>query len=196
MQILIKKINTDFLASANAGINIELTRSVVTKTYDQALQAFCNLVNLKFLLDVGGRNRLQRHINTLYDRGRGDRAGREGHGRGGQTRARDNAITITLTHGCEIEYHTSYTFPPHIFQLIKQSDKDLMKSQREECKWSRNQQRQVNFVGTQGNDNATPPASVPQQHGRTNSQVNQVMTGTATAMGGSNKQATQRNNTN
>ena len=50
MRILIKKVNADFLASAKAGINIELTRSVVTMTYDQALQAFCNLVNLKFPL--------------------------------------------------------------------------------------------------------------------------------------------------
>ena len=167
-------------------------------TYDQALQAFRNLVNLKFPLDVGGKNRSRRHINGLYGRGRGARGGRGGRGRGreGQKRPRADAITITLTDGRELEYHASYNFPPHVYRLMKQSDKDLLRTQRDEYKQSRHQQRQVNFVGTQTNNNATPSALLPSQSITTSNQVNQVTSASSTVMGGRNEQATQRNNPN
>ena len=56
LRIFIKKMNADFLGSSKTGINIEFTRSTITMTYKQALQTFRNVVNVKFPLDLGGRN--------------------------------------------------------------------------------------------------------------------------------------------
>ena len=80
LRILIKKVNTDFLANAKAGIGIELTRPIITMTYNQALHTFKNEVNTKFLLDIGGRKRSRINVNGVNGRGSRDNRG----GRGGR----------------------------------------------------------------------------------------------------------------
>ena len=76
LRILIKKVNTAFLANAKGGIGIELTRPIITMTYNQALYTFMNEVNTKFPLDIGGRNRSRRNVNEVNGRGsRGNRGG-------------------------------------------------------------------------------------------------------------------------
>lgn len=63
MRILIKKVNTNFLANTKAGINIELSRHGIVMTYKQALHAFRNDINMTFPLDIGGRDRSRRSTN-------------------------------------------------------------------------------------------------------------------------------------
>ena len=77
---------------------------------------------------------------------------------------------------------------------MKQSDKDLMRRQREDYKRSRGQQRQVSFVGTQGNQEPAPPAAAQQQNAPEANQIGQNTSGTV--MGGRNEQAAQRANNN
>ena len=77
-RVLIKKINVNFLSNAKAGIGIELTQPVVTMNYEETLQLFRNVINTKFLSELGGRIRHIRDINEM--KGRGTR----GRGRGGR----------------------------------------------------------------------------------------------------------------
>ena len=83
LRILIKKINAKLLSSAKYGIGIELTRTVVTMTYEHALQTFRDVMNLKFPSELGGR-RTRQQINEISGRGgrggRGSCGGRNDHG--------------------------------------------------------------------------------------------------------------------
>ena len=124
LRILIKKINADILASTKAGSSIDLTRPVVTMTYKQALQVFRNEVNVKFPMDLDGKNRSRRNINETNQRGgrrgRGGRGGRgRGRGRGHPKRTRDDSTFITLTDGRRVEYHPSFNFSSDIYSKMK-----------------------------------------------------------------------------
>ena len=196
LRILIKKVNTDFLANVKAGISIELTRATITMTYNQALQTFRNEVNTKFPLELGGRNRGRRHINELSQRGgRGGRGrgrfGGRGGGRGrgrGTKRTRNDSTFITLTDGKQIEYHPSFNFPSDIYGKMKQADRDHLKRQREEYK------RQRNVQQTTQQPSANPPQQPPVAQVQTTggTQVSQVTTG-STMMGGRNEQTPNHN---
>ena len=63
LRILCKKINADFLQSARAGINIELSKVPMTMTYTHALATFRNEVNRKFPPDMTNNNNRARRIN-------------------------------------------------------------------------------------------------------------------------------------
>ena len=144
LRILIKKIGTDFLASTKAGIGIELTRPIITITYEQALSSFRNEVNRKFPPNLGGSNNSRRSIRESNRTGRGTRGGRGGRGgrsdRGGRGRnvqpkhQRDDSKLITLTDGQRIEFHPSFTFPSNFYNKMKDSDKDELKRLRTEYK--------------------------------------------------------------
>ena len=155
LRILIKKINADFLGSAKAGVNIELTRPNITMTYEQALQMFRNVVNVKFPPDMGGTKRPRRQINETSRRGgRGGRGGRGrgrargGRGRGGSKRTRDDSTFITLTDGKQVEYHPSFQFSSEVYAKMKQSDKELMYQQREEYKRQHNSRSSISTTST------------------------------------------------
>ena len=57
------------MSNAKAGISIELTRPVVTMTYEQVVQLFRNVVNTQFPPELGGRIRHRRHINEMNEHG-------------------------------------------------------------------------------------------------------------------------------
>ena len=63
LRILCKKINADFLQSARAGINIELSKVPMTMAYTHALATFRNEVNRKFPPDMTNNNNRARRIN-------------------------------------------------------------------------------------------------------------------------------------
>ena len=161
LRILIKKINADFLSSAKAGIGIELTRTTVTMTYEQALQMFRDVVNLKFPPELGGK-RSRRHINEMSGRGgrngrggrggQGGRGGRGGRGRGGNKRTRPDSTMITLTNGKQIEFHPSFNFSGEIYGKMRQEDKDNLRNLRTEHK----RQRQIQSIGQYNNEMAYP----------------------------------------
>ena len=54
LRILIKKVGDDFSSSTKAGIEIELTRPMITMTDEQVLSSFINEVNRNFPPDLGG----------------------------------------------------------------------------------------------------------------------------------------------
>ena len=90
LRILLNKIKADFLVHAKAGINIELTKTPMTITYEQALSNFRNEVNRRSRPQMsnpsGTRERRSlREMNTSDGRSRGRSRGR---GRGNPGRGR------------------------------------------------------------------------------------------------------------
>ena len=83
IRMLIDKIKADFLTPTKAQLEIELSRTPMIMTYDQALALFRNMVNQKHPPQMGAaQNRVRRNVNEVSS-GRG-RGGRGGYGRGGR----------------------------------------------------------------------------------------------------------------
>ncbi len=84
IRMLIDKIKADFLTPTKAQLEIELSRTPMMMTYEQALALFRNMVNQKHPPQMGAaKNRVRRTINEA-NTGRGGRIqSRGGFGRGG-----------------------------------------------------------------------------------------------------------------
>jgi hypothetical protein len=134
IRMLIDKIKADFLTPTKAQLEIELSRSPMTMTYEQAIALFCNMVNQKHPPQMGAAsNRVRRSINETHTGrggrghgrggfGRGGRGGRNAGrgGRGGQLRqTRSDSRFITLTDGTQIKYQASFSFPRHVYMKFK-----------------------------------------------------------------------------
>jgi hypothetical protein len=138
IRMLIDKIKADFLTPTKAQLEIELSRTPMSVTYEQSLALFRNMVNQKHPPQMNAtHNRSRRNINEVTSAGRG-RGSRGGHGRGGRggrqggrgnrgTKTRTDSRMITLTDGTQIEYHASFNFPRHIYLKMKQEDQDNAK---------------------------------------------------------------------
>ena len=200
LRILLNKIKADFLVHAKAGINIELTKTPMTMTYEQALATFRNEVNRRSKPQMsnpsGARERRSlRETNTSDGRGRGRFRGRgrghSGRGRGNWVqKTRSDSSIITLNDGNKIEYHPSFSFPSHIFQKMKQGDKDRLKRERAEYK-----KRKASEISTV---QAPPVNQVQADHHTQVSQITQGVTrndnqsvqhGSSTIMGGKNERS-------
>lgn len=212
LRILTKKVNADFLQHIKAAISLEMTRTPMTLTYEQALANFRNEVNRKFAPELGGLARTRRTINetSRYNNrsgqnNRGGRGGGRGGGRhtssggrnGNNKRTRNDSTFITLTDNSTIEYHPSFNFPPHIFAKMKEEDKAMMRQQRADYKSQRS--RQVQQTTTyQPPPMPQLPVNVPAS--QTASHISQITQNThaqpthSTIMGGRNEQASQRSN--
>jgi hypothetical protein len=153
LRILLNKVQADFLVHVKASIGIELTRQPITLTYEQALATFRNKVNRKFPPQMSSTTRTRRSINEMGQgrgrgrgrggarfgrgrqhggRGRGGHGGRGGRGRNNGPKSRPDSTFIKLTDGQEIEYHPSFHFPPHVFNKMKDEDRDQMQKERKE----------------------------------------------------------------
>ena len=200
---LLQKIKADFLAPSKAGLNIELTKVPMTMTYDRALAIFRNEVNRKNPPQLSNNpsnreRRSLREVNT-HDgknryRGRGRGKNNHGKGRGNWVqKTRSDSSIITLTDGQNIEYHPSFSFPSHVFQKMKQADKERLKRERAEYK----NKRKASEIST-----TAPVQQVNADHA---TQVSQVTQGTvagqsvasypsgSTIMGGRNERVNTRN---
>ena len=129
IRMLVDKIKADFLTPTKAQLEIELSRTPMSMTYEQAIALFRNMVNQKHPPQMGAaQNRVRRSINeTSANRG-GRGQGRGGYGRGGRggrntgrggcggqpRQSRTDSRIITLTDGTQVEYHASFTFPRHV----------------------------------------------------------------------------------
>jgi hypothetical protein len=84
IRMSIVKIKADFLTPTKAQLEIELLRTPMMMTYEQALALFRNMVNQKHPRQMGAaQNRVRRTINEA-NTGRGGRGqSRGGFGRGG-----------------------------------------------------------------------------------------------------------------
>ena len=72
LRILNRKILADFLQANKASINLELFKTPVAITYENALAAFRNQVNQNFLPELSSSyNRKTRGINESGTRGGG-----------------------------------------------------------------------------------------------------------------------------
>ena len=69
LRVLIQKINVDFLQSVKAAMSIELTRTPLTMTYEQALMTFRNEVNRKHPPEMTSNNNRSCRINEMNNRG-------------------------------------------------------------------------------------------------------------------------------
>jgi hypothetical protein len=137
IRMLIDKIKADFLTPTKAQLEIELSRVPMTVTYNQSLALFRNMVNQKHPPQVGAANHRTRcQVNEISTGGRGSR-GRGGGGRGGRggrygrggnrgnpRQTRTDSRMITLTDGTQVEYHSSFNFPRHVYLKMKQEDRD------------------------------------------------------------------------
>ena len=83
LRMLNRKVNADFLQATKSSINIELARTPVNLSYDDALAAFINQVNQKYPPELStSNNRRPRRVNEVDSMG-GGRGGRfQGRGRG------------------------------------------------------------------------------------------------------------------
>ena len=68
LRILLGKIKADFLANVKAGINIEITKTPMTMTYENALAAFRNEVNNHHPPRINTHNVTRRQIRETNQR--------------------------------------------------------------------------------------------------------------------------------
>jgi hypothetical protein len=211
LRILCRKINADFLQTIRTSIGIELTRTPVTMTYDQALTTFRNEVNRKFPPQNSSNAGLRaRRINQLNTRGGGrhghrnhggryqGRGGR-GHGRGphpysGNRRNRNEARQVTGLSGRTIEVHPSYKFPQHIWDDLPTAEQDKIHNERAQYKRNRteNINRQAQQIRNAPNDNSSIVSGMTQGTNAGNNQGNQQQNDGGSIMGGRNEQASLR----
>ena len=211
IRTLLDKIKADFLTPTKAQMEIELSRTPMTMTYEQSLALFRNMVNQKHPPQMGvAQHRVRRNVNEVST-GRGGRGytSRGGHGRGGRggngrgrggrgqpRQTRTDSRMITLTDGSQIEYHASFSFPRHVFLKMKQEDKDTLRRERAAYNENRRNRAEIQELRTQIQEqggsvvsqNATPTdVSVSQR-----SNVSQLSTTANSIMGGRNEQANNR----
>ena len=211
LRILTKKINADFLGHIKAAIMVEMTKTPVTMTFEQALANFRNEVNLKFPPEMSGNTRTRRiHETQQHGRGRGRGRGRGdgrygrgygGRGRGGyggrgggrsqgnQKRTRQDSKFVTLTDGRTIESHPSFNFPPDVWARLPEDEYQRLMELRRAYK-----QRRQASQASQNSQNSIPPVV-----GGAATQISAVTTDTnaqGTIMGGRNEQAQMRQGNN
>ena len=216
IRTLLDKIKADFLTPTKAQMEIELSRTPMTMTYEQALTLFRNMVNQKHPPQMGAaQHRVRRNVNEVSTgagrggrgqtgsvihggHGRGGRGGRRGRGGRGQNlrQSRTDSRMITLTDGSQIEYHPSFSFPRHVFLKMKQEDKDTLRRERAAYNESQRQRAEIQELRTQIQNQGgtfvsqadTPPTDVSVTQ---RSQVSQLTTGNS-IIGGRNEQANNR----
>lgn len=216
IRMLLDKIKADFLTPTKAQLEIELSRTPMTMTYEQAIALFRNMANQKHPPQMGAaQNRVRRSINeTSANRGgRGQgrggygRGGRGGHaaGRGGRSgqqprQSRTDSRIITLTDGSQIEYHASFSFPRHVYMKFKPEDKETLRRERAAYNESKRNRNEIQELRTQLSEqqghapasSTAPPVDAISVSQR--SQVSQMTSGHHSIMGGRNEQAQMRQN--
>lgn len=210
LRLLLEKVTADFLGHAKAGISIELMLIPMVMTYERALAIFRNEVNRKFPPQMLQNNKAKRTINEVV---RGDKAfvggrhggrgkfARGGRNRGGR-RTRTDSTMITLTDGQKVEYHPSFTFPPHIYRKMNKADQEKLRKERQELKNKNNNNNNANLqrqiqelqkqINAQSSQNATSnEGSIMVPTNVSLGNVSQVSTGhlQGSMFGGRNEQA-------
>jgi hypothetical protein len=207
IRMLVDKIKADFLTPTKAQLEIELSRTPMTMTYEQSLALFRNMVNQKHPPQMGAaQNRVRRNINEATT-GRGGRSqGRGGYGRGGRggrgagragrgnQRTRTDSRMITLMDGSQIEYHASFSFPRHVYLKFKPEDKETLRRERAAYNETRRNRAEIQELRSQINEQSPSQVSPPDNISVSQrSQVSQMTSGQS-AMGGRNEQAQNRQN--
>ena len=191
LRILCQKVNADFLHATRQIINIDLTRTPVTMTYEQALASFRNEVNRKFPPDLTSvaRSRRMAEIDSHHMGGRGRGRGRgrfngRGRGRGrsgrggGRNYPKDGARYITGINGESIEVHPAFSFTDDEWYNIPPEERRKLSQERQDYRENNKRQR-INEVTTDSQNNSTDHTLPP---------------GGGHIMGGRNEQAALRKN--
>ena len=187
LRILCQKVNADFLHATRQIINIDLTRTPVTMTYEQALASFRNEVNRKFPPDLTTVTKARRmaEIDAQFHSGRGrghgrGRMGGRGRGRGrraGRTNyTREDSRVVTGLDGVNMEVHPAYHFTETEWFNLPPAERRKISQERNEYRESKKRQR-IGEVNTSHQDEAT---------------TNQTTPGGGHVMGGRNEQAALR----
>ena len=204
LRILCRKVNADFLQSAKAAIQLELAKTPMTMTYDNAMSSFRDQVNLKYppeLSTVSNRNRARRVGQTSVRgggrsgfRGGGRHAGRVnsrygGRGRGGyhssnsgrgngnpRRRGRDDARMVRCVDGTNIEVHPAYKFTDEEWNVLPHTEKSRILRERESYKRNRSSNDQnTNYTTVSELTTNTPhPNQGSNDYDTINQSVNQL----------------------
>ena len=164
LRILMSKIRADFLQTAKAALNIELSRVPMNLTYEDALATFRNAVNLKHPPRGDVINQRVRRVNEVsgghgrggqgrfgrgnkgYHRGGARAYGRgqfnsRGSGRGGQgprKKTRPDSWWAVCDSGRVVECHPRFSYPNHIWFDIPAADKEKITSLRAQSRSNNN----------------------------------------------------------
>ena len=138
LRTLLKKINVDFLKTAKATINLELSRIPMIMTYTHALAMFRNEVNSKFPPNLSSNNQRSCRINKVTtgysnnDKGKG----KKGNNFKGNNKRKslNGARIIQGMDGNNVEVHPVYNFNPKVWRNIPDAEKDRLRNERQEYK--------------------------------------------------------------
>ena len=183
LRTLLKKVRVDWLQATKTSIDVELNRSQINYTYEEALLAFRTEVNRKFPPGASA-SRIKRTVAQLESqhggrggrynhrygrgggRGRGFGRGRAnsgrfgrgpGKGRGGRSSSRSiQPKLITLVDGSQIEYHPAWRFEDHIFEKFTSEQKEMLRKERR-------QYAERQGYGGRGNPDLNPTTRTIQQ---------------------------------
>ena len=148
LRTLVKKVNADFLNSAKATINLELSRVPRTITYEHALATLRNEVNRKFPPDVSSSQRSRRinQVNSGKDNFSDKSKPKKGNSfqKGNKRKSLNGARLIQGLDGENIEIHPAYNFTPKVWRNIPDHEKDRLRQQRQEYK----RRQRVSSVGS------------------------------------------------
>ena len=224
LRILCRKVNADFLQNTRQIINVELTRTPMTMTYNQALTTFRNEVNSKFPPSLSATQRYRRVAETERKGGRfGGRGGRgrfgRGRGRGrlgGRDRGRGRGATrrpldtryITATDGQTMEVHASFKFSDEDWNRLPREERNRIIQERQQYHANKRQRQSAQQASVISEITRSVIGELRQGatiNQRPQEQDNDDNAGTVATdiprsiMGGRNEQANlrqQRNNTN
>ena len=138
-----------------------------------------------------------REVNTqdgrsrTRGRGKGRNNGSKGRGNWVKKTRSDSSI-ITLTDGQNIEYHPSFSFPSHVFQKMKQADKERLKQEHAEYKKRKASELSTTAPISQVNTDHVTQVSQLSQGTVNNTNVASYPPG-STIMGGRNERSNNRN---
>ena len=132
---LLTRIKADFLGNQKAAIEIELSKTPITMTYDIALTASRNAVNTKFPSNnIATKSNTRRHIRQTNQKKK-----REDEDRlpANYKRRRNDSELIKLPAkngkpAMTIEYHPSFRFPLHILQRFTPELRTRLERERNE----------------------------------------------------------------
>ena len=165
IQILLRKVNADFLMAHKAVIERETGEVNHAVTYESVLTTFRNAVNAKFppqLTPQRARRMQETSRGRTGGRGRGRSQGGQGYGngkgRGGRgwnnrhvtpnmKRQRDNSVYERLSDGSFLELHPSFAYPDPVWRMIPLPARKRLQEERAVYR-AATAQRAVQQLGT------------------------------------------------
>ena len=179
LRMLILKVRADFLDSTRSAIEMEMTKTPITLTFEQALTNYRNAVNRKFPNDQSASKRTRR-VNKVKNNSQKNKQGNHNQNNGndahskGNLRKRSDSWQVIGTDGSKIDVHPAYHFDSDVWQKIPFPVRTQLTEMRQAFNKKKRSQKQVVT-----NNNDTSGNQDPSNNNNTE----------GTIMGGRNEQA-------